>query len=301
MTKRERFEEMVRSMASERFGEGTNVTVTNVLKENGVRLTGLSIKENNSLCAPTCYIDDYYNEDGELEEMAERAVNAVVHAVTSQEGVDSDELSFFRSYEKVKDMICYRVINAGRNEELLKEIPYIRYHDLAICFYVTIQFKRIGRGTILIRNGHMEEWGVDADQLMEDAKRNTEKLCGGMMVPMEDILMENLVGVPIQCEGVSDRESHMRMYVLTNQDRIYGAAVLFYGGWLEKIREKLGNYYIIPSSMHELIIVVPPANEEGDESSLREIVREVNEKEIAPRDYLSDTVYYYDGELRACA
>ena len=43
-------------------------------------------------------------------------------------------VEFFRSFEEVRDRICYRLIRKERNEELLKDIPYIDFLDLAIPF-----------------------------------------------------------------------------------------------------------------------------------------------------------------------
>ena len=65
-------------------------------------------------------------------------------------------------------------------------------------------------------------------------------------------------------------------------------------GVLEDIGEKSGmDYYILPSSIHELLI----ARDDGLVSAkiLKEIVHEGNRTEsvIKPEDVLSDNVYFY--------
>jgi hypothetical protein len=53
-----------------------------------------------------------------------------------------------------------------------------------------------------------------------------------------------------------------------------------------------GNYYILPSSVHETILI--PDNEDYLLSELEEMVWEINRTELMAEDWLSDSVYYYD-------
>ena len=53
---------------------------------------------------------------------------------TPREKVD---MEFFKSFEQVRERICFRVIRRKGNEALLKEIPYVECMDLAICFFTT--------------------------------------------------------------------------------------------------------------------------------------------------------------------
>ena len=59
------------------------------------------------------------------------------------------------------------------------------------------------------------------------------------------------------------------------------------------------NFYILPSSVHELILVLDE-NESFDENIAAELynmVRYVNMTEVETEDVLSDNVYYYDRSL----
>ena len=38
-------------------------------------------------------------------------------------------------FEKVKDRICFRLINRDKNRSFLEKVPYIPVLDLAACFY----------------------------------------------------------------------------------------------------------------------------------------------------------------------
>ena len=57
-----------------------------------------------------------------------------------------------------------------------------------------------------------------------------------------------------------------------------------------------GNFYVLPSSVHEVLIV--PDNGTMELRDLSAMVYEVNRTEVAPQDRLSDNVQYYDTETR---
>ena len=83
------------------------------------------------------------------------------------------------------------------------------------------------------------------------------------------------------------------MYVFSNRTRSFGASAILYDGRLAKIAERLKeNYYVLPSSVHETIIVAEsdaPAKDDLDA-----IIREINETQVDPEEVLSNQAYYYD-------
>lgn len=85
------------------------------------------------------------------------------------------------------------------------------------------------------------------------------------------------------------------MTVLTTKGAVNGAGVIFCDSVLRKIRQKIGDFYILPSSIHEVIVVPVSGGIECEE--LTEMVKTINATEVAPADRLSDKVYLYDGIL----
>lgn len=88
--------------------------------------------------------------------------------------------------------------------------------------------------------------------------------------------------------------SESGLYVLSTGIRVNGAALILLPDILEKIGEKAGmDYYLIPSSIHELLI----ARDDGLVSAkmLKEIVYEGNRTDavIKQEDVLSDNIYFY--------
>ena len=72
-----------------------------------------------------------------------------------------------------------------------------------------------------------------------------------------------------------------------------GAVSMVRDDILKKAWEKFGNYFILPSSIHELIVL--PDDGESPVENLREMVKTVNNTQLLPEDVLSNDVYYYDG------
>ena len=82
------------------------------------------------------------------------------------------------------------------------------------------------------------------------------------------------------------------LQILTNREGILGAAILANLELLkEVIGDKMGACYLLPSSVHELIVC--PAESWMDAEGLREVVKEVNQNVVGETDYLSDSIYVY--------
>ena len=79
------------------------------------------------------------------------------------------------------------------------------------------------------------------------------------------------------------------MYVATNSKKLNGACVMIYGGLLHDFARKVGrSFYIIPSSIHEVILI--PDTLDMDIRYTKAMVKEVNGTEVALDEALSDNV-----------
>ena len=68
---------------------------------------------------------------------------------------------------------------------------------------------------------------------------------------------------------------------------------MLYDGLLRDFARKTGrNFYIIPSSIHEVILI--PDTLDMDIRYMKAMVKEVNGTEVALDEVLSDNVYRYD-------
>ena len=85
------------------------------------------------------------------------------------------------------------------------------------------------------------------------------------------------------------------MFVLTNSEGLFGASCMLYDQLIHSYAERFqSDFYILPSSIHEVILVPAFKNELMDLFS--EMVREVNQSQVAAEEILSDHAYYYSRE-----
>jgi hypothetical protein len=206
----------------------------------------------------------------------------------------SIDMTFFKYFNKVKERICYRLVSAEHNRELLQKIPHISYLDLAICFYYAYQGDELGAGSILIHNTHMDMWGTNQEELMELAQKNTPQLFPWEYKSMDMVLRELMEEEEkIAGDIFSER---LPMQILSNENRVHGAACILYPNLLKNLAEKEGcNLYIIPSSIHE-VIILPDSGEENP-LQLREMIEEVNATQVEPEEVLSNNLYYFERHI----
>jgi len=67
---------------------------------------------------------------------------------------------------------------------------------------------------------------------------------------------------------------------------------------IEEIRDTLGetDFYILPSSIHEVIIIPAIQNNDEEIQQFQEMVKEINATMLDEEEFLSDTVYKYDAK-----
>lgn len=310
------FRESVKNSVSMLF-KGDEVIIRKVLKNNGVVKDSLSIISERSNVSPTVYLDSYY-EAYKREEMDIQEIASEIYDMY-QENLRfmNFNVDLFKNFETVKEKVVYKLINAKTNEELLKDVPHVDVIDLAMVFYCLMDDEIIGGATALIHNVHMEMWNVTVDDLFNVARKNTPNLLKCELKSMDDVIREIVIEhTPDMVRESSDsyildavnkdteelvekmvadirRRNPIEMYVLTNEIKLNGAACMMYEDVLDAFSRKMGNnIYIIPSSIHEVLLV--PEFEGICEEELTNMVREVNKCEVDDVDVLSDHVYYYD-------
>ncbi len=289
------FAALVQERIRKRLGEGYQVTLREVCKNNCVTLLGLIILSEERNVSPTIYLKPFweaYEQGMELDGVVDRILR-IYWEDTPNQKVD---MSFFKHFDRVRTRICYRLIQAEKNGELLEKIPYIAFLDLAVCFFYAYHGRALGDGAILINNAHMEMWGAGTADLLRLAQENTPRLFPWECSSMEDVAREILGGREGQaCGDREGRESlaDVPMRVLSNQKRTHGAACILYPHVLEQLSGQAGgNLYILPSSIHEVILLEDSGEEEPE--FLKKMIFDINRTQVEPEEVLSDSLYYYD-------
>lgn len=290
------FAETVSRAVSEELGENCQVKLQEVMKNNGVILQGLVILAGKQNLSPTIYLNGFleaYETGVPLVRIVERILE-IYERDMPQNNVNMD---FFREFDKVRTGICYRVINRERNRVLLEHIPHVDFLDLSICFFYAYRSPELGAGSILIYNSHMEMWNSSTEALMALAQENTQRIFPWELQNMGELLAEQMkrgepeCGQPVFGEGELQVEE-IPMQVLSNRQRVHGAACMIYPGLLSVVAEKAKeNLYILPSSIHEVLLM--PESEVDDTQCVIDMIREINRTQVEPEEILSDNLYFY--------
>jgi len=280
--------------------DGEEILIQEIEGSNKTVRTGVSIRENGASEAVVVYLDDYYEcfreGDMTIQEAAEE-----IYRETHIHKVSILQKTVLENFEEAKERIVYRLVDYGRNRELLKQIPYIPYCDLDVIFYLIVETDENGRMTALIYNRHMSIWKTDADTLYRLAADNTPRLLPPVLQSMTDV-MKGIAREHIKGDDKEFMDDLLRkkvrvpsLYMLTNRDGTYGAAAVLYDGALKRFaKEKESDLVILPSSQHEVLLM--PCMEGMAPAKLQEMVREVNRTQLSEEVVLSDSVYLYSRE-----
>ncbi len=266
--------------------ETMTVYIHTAVKNNGKERKGITVSEKGIHISPTIYLEEYFQQFQEGKPI-EKIVEKILRLYEEVKCSHPCEESLLQNYEELKGKFACKLIHRGKNEKLLNDIPYVPWMDLAIVVFVLLEVSPYGTATVLVRKEHLEIWGLTEAQLFDEAKKNTPILLPYQFCPMRKLLRE-ICPYAVD-EGEEEEES---LYVLSNKLRSFGAASMLYDGILEKVGQKLGeNYYILPSSIHEVIVV--PESKSPVKQDLEEMVREINETQVEEEEVLSDRVYYF--------
>ena len=184
-------------------------------------------------------------------------------------------------------MICKDI--SEDNKSILEKVPHKIIEDLAVIYYFILENNESNCSSIMITKSLLNELGWKENNLYEMALENTQKLFPLEIVSISEFLLAGLVDEKYLKRKVE--EDAEILFVVTNQKQSNGATVMLYPEVIEFFSKKWNNFYILPSSTHEVLIC--PAFFKPME--LKEIVKSVNAT-IESCDILSDEVYYYDKE-----
>lgn len=280
----------IRLGIQQRMGQAYHVATQNYVKNNGVTLPGLTVMREESNLSPTIYLNGFYENYVRGAKSLEQCEVEIMETYRRNKTDHNVDISFFTEWENARQRIIYKIVNYEANRELLKDVPHRRILDLAMVYSCLVENGITGSATILIHNQHLKLWGTGEEELFHTAMENTPYFQKEKLTAMDSVI-EYLTGKKVD-DVIEDCSANM--YVLTVEDNLNGAGAILYPDVLKGIAEKMRckNFFIIPSSIHETIIV-PMLFSEKDFEALSQMVKEVNATQLAPEEILSDHAYVY--------
>ena len=192
------------------------------------------------------------------------------------------------------------VVNKKQNEHLLNDYINKEYLDLLVLFQVVVDRQEDHSKTMLLQKSVAQSFGITMDELEQKVFNPTWMNANFKISEIREVLQKLSPGEFDSSPFIGD------MWVVTNNEALYGAASILYPELFKVLAMKDVNkvLYILPSSVHECIAVLLdnyscPEVETSIVEWLQNMVRTINQCEVSKEEFLSDNIYLYSKELNA--
>lgn len=275
---------------------GADIKVQEIPK-NGEVLTGITVLAEGKSVSPTIYINDFYDDyvDGRsIEEIAETITDIAKDSLANMPEI---KLPDIMNWNEMQDQVVARIVGNEGNEQYLAGKVSTKDEFLPDISYIYGVNLDVGdnKGFIAITNNIFDTWNIDKETLHEVALENTFDKLQPEIKSMNEIIAE-MMGMDVEDMSMIPGmdENTPPMIVVSNEDRAFGAVSIFHPEVQEELADRIGgDFFILPSSVHEVIVV--PADPERIEE-FKDMVYSVNQEQVAPQERLSDQVYAYDSK-----
>lgn len=298
------FQEELGKRLEKMLGTEARITFESMVHNNKSRKPAVIISRSGCDYAVNFNLENIYDYYCENPLSLDSMVSAMILDLENSDRIKWTEEKI-RDYELVKGKILMKLVNAGANREILALTPHIPYLDLAVTFYLEIGSLQDSVMNLRINEDVLATWGKDVAEVYAEALRNMGKESVSPQ-HMRDVMKKILSDMMGDCrneeadllnallfETIAEEKDEDMLYLLTNQNNMLGACRMLDTGVLKNLAESLEkNLYLIPSSIHE-ILILPEQGKMGPEE-IENMVREVNQTEVELEDRLSNAVYLFD-------
>ena len=256
-------------------GNEISCVIQPVIKRNDISRTALHIESENNKSYPVVYLEDYYEM---LQKSSVEEIAIQIYQTLGENLVALSELEVQKLIERgsVEKFLTYRLINKEMNTDYLKDKVYRDFLDLAVVYEIGCS---VGDncGAIIVTKKLAEIIGYTENELYKIASANTPRKRPAKFMRLNEAI------------GIDNVESDFNdpFIVLSNNEKVFGASVILYPGLDKVIYDLYGESIIIPSSVHELLII----NSDICADQLATMVNEVNNTVVNCEDILSYSIY----------
>ena len=294
---RERLMEDLKDSLQDRTGKEYTADANHVKKLQNADYDGIVIRpegEQVGVNLDAQMLFAAYESGKSYDEVVEQATNIVAEGFENQPSFSVED---FSNYDVMKEKLAIQVVSTERNTEMLEKIPHKEVEDMSMVCRFVVGNNENEMGTVLVTNQMLESYGITEEQLFNDAAKYAPELRPSEIKGMADVLAE-MMGVDVSELGETmgmPESPELPMYVASTHDKMNGAGIIGYPGFMDMASEKVGgDFFLLPSSVHEVLLI--PDDGKTDYRNLESMVREVNATQVELKDQLSDNVYHYDSK-----
>ena len=291
------FQEFISTVAKrmeERYkemGQDYSVTIKNRERVNRENSSSIVVKKPGQLQQPGIVMNSFYADFSEGKKKIDEIIDQLMKTVEEENlGIQLNGSYFTK--DRILKNIRMELINADRNRELLSHVPHRMVADLAVIYKYIIQDTGEGIIGATLTNHTIAGMGIHEDELFQMAMDNRRENAPYVIGNLEDVIhgLNESLGMEETPEE-DGLDSFLDCSVLTSQDGLFGASCILYPEAVKELAAaKGGNFFLLPSSIHEWLVIP----DDGIYDGLEDIVRFVNQNEVGEEEVLSDHVYYYD-------
>lgn len=281
----------IKSFLSEDYDDAA-IEIVSITKSNDRHFVGIVARANDAehgSMSPTVYLEPFFKEFLAGRSM-QSILSDIAHIIEANSGGTLDTFDFNDlNFETIKNQIAARLCEWRENKDFLADKPYSKLCDLAVYYAVNVGENENGHLSFTIDNKFLDHLGVTKDEVHAAALSNLR--CQGVVCMSLAEVLAQMMDVDIS----SVPEPGLPMHIITNHQRLFGAAALIDNKFLETLAREFGcDFVILPSSVHEIIAIPVGELPDLDVSMLKEMVQSVNATEVAPSERLSNSVYMFD-------
>lgn len=192
-----------------------------------------------------------------------------------------------QNYSTIRSNLIIRLVNKANIPTDRVVLPII--DDIYATFGILMEENYDSNAIVVITDKMLADYGKTAMEIYNDALANLEKKYE--LKSMTEVLKE-------MCPDMSwlVGEDNNGMYVLTVKNKQNGAACVLNRNIMDAVSRKINskNIFIIPSSIHEVLIVDRDYFGDMTAEDVTDMIGSVNETEVAPNEVLSEHAYTYN-------
>ena len=198
MMNRKEFYEYVKDNVKEYLPESykdAEIKLQEVEKNNGLKLTGITIPNGNQRIVPTVYLDSLYQEyinGKDVDSCVGDVADMRIEAQGKAEFLDMGVPDIF-DYEKMKDKLQMRICDKEWNTDRLADKVVTEHGDFAAYYAVNLEENGEGISSIPVTISLMNEWGVSVEQIQADAMM-ADRNRGAVLMNMNEIIKSMIFG-----------------------------------------------------------------------------------------------------------
>ena len=257
------------------------IDIQRIPKPGNKILTGIVIRQSSQGVSPIIYLDDAYQEYLNGQKL-DTIVQGLAATIQNRDFFIPD-MRLYSEWERAEKLVVSRLINTKLNTVYIADRPVTSISGSDIGIIYDLDLSRVATDEMLspVTYAHMERWGVTLPDIASAAQENNPRLRPVRIQSLGQMLSDAIADVDIQ--GVDNL-----LYVITNDGLSHGAVAVTYPGVNEQIKLRLGEYYLIPSSIHEMLAV---SQNKSNPEDLAQLIQSINSSQVPPEDVLDNIPY----------